>query len=202
MNQIEAGIKENQILGTRLAKQYAVLMAHHRWLCHDTEKGICKIFENHPEREYIYQVTEPLIDFYWDEVINNKSLKNVKIKAAKAISAWADIIDTVLAEAVDISYEDYNNLKLLLGRALEPIHTLSVFIHDDYSDLIDNMMDEWDCSEEIQTAHHKLIEISKDTHDASLRACLLTLKLAGKVFEHFESLIDEDFNLKEDLKRV
>lgn len=188
MNQIEAGIKENQVLGTRLANQYADLMGKHCVLTHDTTKGICKIFENHPEREHIYQVTEPLIDFYWDEVINNKSLKNIKVKAAKAISAWADIIEAVLKEKEDL---DYENFALLLGRAYNPIFALSPFIYDEYSDLVDSMMDEWDCCEEIQKAHCKLVEITKENYN-EIRVCLLTLKLIEKVFEHFENLIDEE----------
>ena len=188
MNQLEAGIKENQILGTKLAHHYADLMCKYSWLCHDTEKGICKIFENHPEREHIYQVTEPLIDFYWDEVLNNKSLKNIKVKAIKAISAWADIIEAVLKEKDDFSCEEF---ALLLGRAYNPLFTLSSFIYDEYSNLTGKMMDEWDCCEEIQKAHRKLVEITKENYN-EVRVCLLTLKLIEKVFEHFENLIEEE----------
>ena len=188
MNQLEAGIRENQVLGTRLANQYADLMAYHRWLCHDTEKGICKIFEHHPEREHIFQIIDPLIDFYWNEVLNNKSLKNIKVKAAKAISAWADIIEAVLNETEDLGFEDF---ALLLGRAYNPFFTLSPFIYDEYSNLTGSMMDEWDCCKEIQKAHCKLVEITKENYN-EIRVCLLTLKLIEKVFEHFESLIDEE----------
>lgn len=187
MNQIEAGVKENQILGTRLASQYADLMCKHEMLWQDTAKGISKIFECHPERERIFQVIDPLIDFYMNEVLNNKSLKNVKVKAAKAISAWADIIETVLKETDDLGFEEF---VLLLGRAYNPIFTLSSFFYDEYSNLTGSMMDEWDCCEEIQKAHCKLIEITKENYN-EIRVCLLTLKLIEKVFEHFESLIDK-----------
>lgn len=187
MNQIEAGVKENQILGTKLARHYADLMCKYAWLWHDTAKGICKIFEHLPEREHIFQVIDPLIDFYMNEVLNNKSLKNIKVKAAKAISAWVDIIEAVLNETEDLGYEEF---VFLLGRAYNPVFTLSSFIQDEYSNLIDNMLDEWDCCEEIQKAHLKLVEISKENYN-EIRVCLLTLKLIEKVFEHFESLIDE-----------
>ncbi len=187
MNQLEAGIKENQILGKKLANSYADLMCKYAWLWHDTAKGICKIFEHHPEREHIFQVIDPLIDFYMNEVLNNKSLKNIKVKAAKAISAWADIIETVLKETDDLGFEEF---VLLLGRAYNPIFTLSSSIYDEYSNLTGRMMDEWDCCEEIQKAHSKFVEISKENYN-EIRTCLLTLKLIEKVFEHFESLIDE-----------
>lgn len=187
MNQIEAGVKENQILGTRLARHYADLMCKYAWLWHDTAKGICKIFEHRPEREHIFQVTDSLIDFYMDEVLNNKSLKNIKVKAAKAISAWADIIEAVLNETEDLGYEEF---VFLLGRAYNPIFTLSSSIYDEYSNLTGSMMDEWDCCEEIQKAHLELVEITKENYN-EIRVCLLTLKLIEKVFEHFESLIGE-----------
>lgn len=188
MNQVEAGIKENQVLGKRLANQYADLMSKHAMLWHDTVKGICKIFERHPKRERIFQVIDPLIDFYWDEVINNKSLKNVKIKTAKTISAWADIIETVLNETEDLGFEEF---VLLLGRAYNSIFALSSFIYDEYSNLTGKMMDEWDCCKEIQKAHRELVEITKENYN-EIRVCLLTLKLIEKVFEHFENLIDEE----------
>lgn len=187
MNQIEAGIKENQILGTRLARHYADLMCKYTMLWHDTAKGISKIFEYSPEREHIFQVIDSLIDFYMNEVLNNKSLKNIKVKAAKTISAWADIIEAVLKETDGLGYEEF---VLLLGRAYNPILTLSSFIYDEYSNLAGSMMDEWDCCEEIQKAHHKLVEITKENYN-EIRVCLLTLKLIEKVFEHFENLIDE-----------
>lgn len=187
MNQIEAGIKENQILGTRLARHYAGLMCKYTMLWHDTAKGISKIFEYSPEREHIFQVIDSLIDFYMNEVLNNKSLKNIKVKAAKTISAWADIIEAVLKETDGLGYEEF---VLLLGRAYNPILTLSSFIYDEYSNLAGSMMDEWDCCEEIQKAHHKLVEITKENYN-EIRVCLLTLKLIEKVFEHFENLIDE-----------
>lgn len=188
MNQIEAGIKENQILGKRLARHYADLMCKYAWLWHDTAKGIYKIFEHHPERERIFQVIDPLIDFCMNEVLNNKSLKNIKVKAAKAISAWADIIEAVLKEKEDLGFEEF---VLLLGRAYNPVFTLSPFIYDEYSNLTGKMMDEWDCCKEIQKAHRKLVEITKENYN-EIRVCLLTLKLIEKVFEHFENLIDEE----------
>ena len=114
MNQIEAGIKENQILGTRLARHYADLMYKYTWLWHDTAKGISKIFEHHPERERIFQKIDPLIDFYMNEVLNNKSLKNIKVKASKAISAWVDIIEAVLKETEDLGFDNFDSLKKAL----------------------------------------------------------------------------------------
>lgn len=182
MNQIEAGIKENQVLGERLANQYADLMSKHAMLWHDTVKGISKIFGKSSEK------FDPLIDFYMNEVLNNKSLKNIKVKAAKAISVWADIIEAVLKEKEDFDYEEF---ALLLGRAYNPIFTLSSFIYDEYSNLTGKMMDEWDCCKEIQKAHRKLVEITKENYN-EIRVCLLTLKLIEKVFEHFENLIDEE----------
>ena len=63
MNQVEAGILENKVLGEDYAKIYATLMSREWLLAHDTIKAIANDFGRNEE---IYSKVSKIYDEFWE----------------------------------------------------------------------------------------------------------------------------------------
>ena len=204
MNQLDAGILENKILGEDYAKLYAKLMNFNWVLGHDTIKKIYNDFGNPEGLKKIY-------DEFWD-IVNDKELKkkNIKVRNAKVISKWMEMIvfitdnngKTIPHNGSWWGYEDHGHwvegqMERLYGKVANEMYAIS---YDDniFSDLAEEAMD-WitdkDLYSKIQDLHQKWVDtVNGDFYSFQERARYgyYVLKLTEIIFETIESQIDEE----------
>lgn len=204
MNQVEAGVLENKILGEDFSKIYARLMGRGWWLIHDVVKAIAKDFG---KNEKIYKKVDELYDRSV-EIDKDKTL-GAKVKQAKIISIWMEMIVAV----TDVSgkthpyngkwwsdaVEGMGEMERLYGQFYNEMYAIS-FSDDLFSDLSEEAMD-WitdkDLYSKIQDLHQQYVDtLNADlyTFQEVTRYAFYVLKLVEIIFETIESQIDEEFN--------
>ena len=206
MNQVEAGILENKILGP-LAPIAAQFWGG--WLMHDSIKGIYKATWANEESNKFY--SKKLDEWY--NYHNSKEEKNIKIKKAHEVTMWADIISTALIENEEMSkniveYEE--NEMNILGFKLwswwsglregdnPPVKGEADRILHKYllRPLLENLKEKYsdfmaDICKEINE-----IECNENYTEMMVqnRYVYLIFKTIEKVFIYYENQIDEDIN--------
>lgn len=208
MNRVEAGILENKILGEDYAKVYATLMARGWVLAHDTIKVIATDFGRNKE---LYPKVDKIYNEFW-EINNDKSLKNVKVKTAKLISKWMEMIVAVTdvsgkvfptngiwwSEMEDGHYVEGEMERLYGKKVYNEMYAIS-FTDSLFSDLAEEAMD-WitdkDLYNKIQDLHQQYVDtVNSDlyTFQEVTRYAYYVLKLTEIIFETIESQVDEEF---------
>lgn len=205
MNQVDAGILENKILGEGYAKLYAKLMQRGWVLGHDTIKVICMDFG-------VMKDCDKLYSEFW-EIVNDKNLKNEKVKNAKLISKWMEMIvcitdkngKTLPYNGSWWGYEEVGHwvegqMERLYGKVANEMYAIS-YDDDIFSDLAENAMD-WitdkDLYSKIQELHQKWVEtVNGDFYSFQRQARYgyYVLKLTEIIFETIESQIDEELTI-------
>lgn len=205
MNQVDAGILENKVLGEDYAKLYVKFMKLGWILGHDTVKIICRDFG-------VVKDCDKLCSEFW-EIANDKSLKNKKVKNAKLISKWMEMIvcvtdkngKTLPYNSTWWGYEEGGHwvegqMERLYGKVANEMYAIS---YDDniLNDLVENAMD-WitdkDLYSKIQDLHQKWVDtVNGDFYSfqEQARYGYYVLKLTEIIFETIESQIDEELTI-------
>lgn len=205
MNQVEAGILENKILG-----ELAPIVAQF-WrtnLMHDSIKGIyrCTWATDKTNSFYSKKCNE------WYDYHNSKEEKNIKIKKSHELTLWADMVSTALIENEEMSKNtefEENEIGILgfrlwiwwiglregdspsvngeADRVLHKylLHPLREILKEKYPDLMDDICKEINEAECNENYTEMMVQN---------RYVYLIFKTIEKVFIYCENQIDEDIN--------
>lgn len=204
MNQIEAGKKENEILGTPLNVFYANIMGRNRVLMHDSVKKIYKYVEDEKLKKKIIKLDD---EFY--DIINKDRTEYVKIKAARLIAIWAKVIELTFTylEKKDqkingpYSLNSYSQMADILGKCDVPYAQILKDCKHYFETLTKNISENYD-SIPLQIKvinstndYHKLINKDSDLYSSRATIVRLLFELIRDVFIEIESSIDENVNI-------
>lgn len=205
MNQVEAGVLENKILG-----ELAPIVAQF-WkanLMHDSIKGLYKCTWATDETNAFYSKKCD----EWYKYHNSKEEKNIKIKKSHELTLWADMVSTALIKNEEMSKNaefeeneigilgfrlwtwwiglregDNPSVKGEADRVLHKclLHPLREILKEKYPDLVDDI-----CKEIMETeCNENYTEMMVQN-----RYVYLIFKTIEKVFIYCENQIDEDIN--------
>lgn len=188
MNQVEAGVLENKILGKSLSTYYAKIMSRSGWLSHD----MCKITLNSKETTHEYFTKAKKFNDKFYEILRDKK-EFTKVRASKMIYLWSCLVEETFYLIEKTSKDDVEIFKQeakVLGTLDNPYSQILLRCDKFYGGLVESIRDYTDELDDVvakcQKEYVKLRNENEHVFNTSSSVIRIIFYLIQEVFKNIE----------------